>query len=88
MEAEGILNGSTINDLKINTIKKMGKKDRAYSTIRGSVAAVDSPITCDGIPRRFGARSQVSTAQMAPLTTVNINNNAEKSKFIKSIGRC
>ncbi len=36
IDPEGILKGSTINERNIKTSRKMGKNDRAYSTITGS----------------------------------------------------
>src|SRR3989338_7165076 len=88
IDAEGIRNGSATNDRKRRTTKKIGKKERAVSTINGSFVMFPASVSgnLSSIPLlRPGANFQASTAQIKPLLIVKNTSKAEKSKFISFI---
>ena len=69
IDPDGILKGSTRSERNSNTIRNIGKNDRAYSTMTGrfgppSGRSVAFPTTP---PRRPGARNTTSNRQMTPL---------------------
>jgi hypothetical protein len=73
MEPDGILNGSNKKDLNNRTIRIIGKNDRAYSTMIGSLS----------FSSLRGFHKRMSASHINPVTTDARNKIVGKSKFIE-----
>ncbi len=72
-------NGSNRKDLKTSTSRRMGKNERAYSTMIGSATTAPPPLACAARLSRAFLRIRMSISQMTPVTAVAMTSNSAKS---------
>src|SRR5262245_27947557 len=80
IESDGMRNGSNRNERISSTIRMIGKKERAYSTITGSRSGA-LPARVPARCSRIGRKYQTSAAQMRPVTSVATTSANEKSRI-------
>src|SRR3954466_3467609 len=76
MELEGILNGSTRNERRVNTMRMTGKKLTEYSTHQGCLASF----------ALLFLRNDISRSHTRPVTASRRNRNSAKLNFRSAAG--